>query len=127
VGDDGKIGQEELKPILIADIANIEVQSSVDVLAIIANAGMTEEVALRTGDTKARRNVDLVDQSQTSIRITLWGEMCSNPKIFEGNIIGLKCAVVREYNDNKTLSYYSKTSLLEPDQNTQVYQELVKF
>jgi len=73
---------------------------------------------------KARRNVDLVDQSKTSIRITLWGDMCNDPKIFEGNIIGIKCAVVREYNDNKTLSFYSKTSLLDPDKTSQEYKNL---
>ena len=70
---------------------------------------------------KARRNVTLVDHSKTSISITFWGDMCNNPMISEGNIIGIKCAVVREYNGNKLLSYYTKTSLQDPDKTSQEY------
>jgi len=66
-------------------------------MAIVANSGLTEEVQLRSGEMKARRNVDLVDHSKSSIRITFWGDICNNSMISEGNIIGIKCAVVREY------------------------------
>jgi replication factor A1 len=92
VNDDGDIGVERLNVTKISEIPNLPDRENVDILAIVSESGLTEEIQLRTGETKARKNCTLVDASGFSVRITFWGDTCHSYEVKEGNIIGLKCA-----------------------------------
>jgi len=36
--------------------------------------------------------ITLLDQSEVTIQMTIWGDNCSNPKFKVGSIVGIKCA-----------------------------------
>ena len=54
----------------------------------------------KTNEMKPRKNVILIDDSDATCRMTLWGEEMCNHEAFltKGNIVGIKSAQVREWN-----------------------------
>jgi hypothetical protein len=50
---------------------------TIDVVGIISDLGEKEQVNLRSGQTKFRKYIQLVDDTEKCISLTLWGEdMC---------------------------------------------------
>lgn len=50
---------------------------SVDIVGIVSEIGEKEQLTLKSGAMKVRKSVQLVDDSEKSIGVTLWGdEMC---------------------------------------------------
>jgi ssDNA-binding replication factor A large subunit len=47
-----------------------------------------------------KRDIFLMDKSATEIRYTLWGEDAMNFSVQQGIVIGIKGALVREFNGN---------------------------
>jgi ssDNA-binding replication factor A large subunit len=45
-----------------------------------------------------KRDVFLVDKSGTEISLTLWNELAQNFEYLPGKVIGIKGALVREFN-----------------------------
>lgn len=60
--------------------------------------GEKDSINLKSGQSKMRKHVQIVDDSEKSISITLWGEdMCDQCNLQVGDIMGLKSARCSEY------------------------------
>ncbi len=62
----------------IADIANISADKVVDVIGKVTHVGDVQQINTKRGAQLAKRNVTLVDSSNASIELTLWGKHAEN-------------------------------------------------
>jgi len=64
---------------------------------------------LKSGGTKLRRNLVIADPSDTSVKLTIWGEDCKNPRFDKDGVFAIKNARVREWKDQKSLGLTFKS------------------
>uniref|UniRef100_A0A1I7Z0J5 Probable replication factor A 73 kDa subunit n=1 Tax=Steinernema glaseri TaxID=37863 RepID=A0A1I7Z0J5_9BILA len=80
---------------------------NIDVLAVVEKVDEPADITVRaTGDIVKKRNVYLVDDSNTMVQMTLWGEQATEFGVGpdEHPVIGIKGIQVREYNGSFSLS-----------------------
>jgi replication factor A1 len=91
---------------------------AVDILAVVDK--VEEAATIRTKDNRevVKRNVQLIDQTATSVSLTLWGDQAQSFNVEEGRVLGIKGAVVREYNGTYSLSFISGSRVeVDPESN----------
>ena len=49
---------------------------TVDVIGVIADIGSISSIKLKTGDNKDRLNIVIADDTNASVSVTVWGEIC---------------------------------------------------
>jgi replication factor A1 len=100
----------------INDIANMEAGGFVDVIGICKEAADLVNLTSKAGRELTKREVTLVDQSQASITLTLWGEEAKNFEAYDSPVLLVKGAKIGEYGGGKTLGTAGGTTLkLNPD------------
>lgn len=101
----------------IAEIGEKEANSIVDVIAVCKDAtDVVKLTAKTTGRELTKRDVTLVDQSNSSIVLTLWGDDAANFDIRDNPVIAIKSAQIKEFMGGKSLSIMSSTVLkINPD------------
>lgn len=100
----------------INDIGSMEAGAIVDVIGVCKESSDLTNLTSKAGRELTKREVTLVDQSNASITLTLWGEEAKNFDGFEQPVLLVKSAKVGEYGGGKTLGTASGTSLkLNPD------------
>lgn len=93
----------------ISDIAAKEANDTVDVIAVVKDVNDPVNLTSKAGKNLTKREIMLIDNSNASISLTLWGDEAIN---FEGNdqpVVIIKNARVSEYNGGKTLGTSSGT------------------
>lgn len=101
----------------ISRIAVMEDKSTVDVIGICKDVGELQVFTARTNNREMKkRDLTLVDTSNASITLTIWGDEAVN---FDGHlqpVILLKGARINEFNGGKSLSSGNSTSMkINPD------------
>lgn len=115
---DDNIKQVNYNFIKIADLNAVEVNSSVDLVAIVRSAEECKSIISQKmgGKELFKRDLVLYDDSNTEVRFTLWGEKAQEE--FNWNevpILALKSVGVGDYN-GRTLSMRSSSSMaINPD------------
>lgn len=99
----------------INDIAAMEAGAVVDVIAICKETNDLVNLTSKAGRDLTKRELVLVDQSEASITLTLWGEEAKNFEGFEQPVVLVKGARVGEYGGGKTLGTSSGSIKLNPD------------
>ena len=87
--------------IKIADLSNVEVNASVDVVAIVRSAEECKSIISQKmgGKELFKRELVLYDDSNTEVRLTLWGEKAQEEFNWsEVPVLALKNVGVGEYN-----------------------------
>jgi len=54
---------------------------------------------LKSGGTKLRKNIVIADPSDKSVKLTVWGEECNNPRFEKNGVFAIKNAKVREWKE----------------------------
>ncbi|XP_050301275.1 replication protein A 70 kDa DNA-binding subunit [Anthonomus grandis grandis] len=94
----------------ISQIANIEKDQTIDVIGVAKHTSELQTFqAKTTGRELKKRDVQLIDQSNTVVSLTLWGTQAEN---FDGSgnpVIALKSARVGEFGGGKQISTISST------------------
>ncbi|KAM3724830.1 putative replication factor Asubunit [Dirofilaria immitis] len=105
--DREKIEQPKLilNIVRLCNVAN-HVNESIDIIAIVEKVNDIMQVTARsTGAHLEKRDIMLIDMSETEITLTFWGEQARTyDKEIEGQTIGIKGAFVKEFNGNLSLS-----------------------
>ena len=100
--DDSTIAKQTYTFIKISEIANIEVGLRVDICGVITQASNAEEITVRRDNsTTLRRNLTIVDDSNTSITVTMWGNQAnqfSEEQLVNHPIISCKNMKVGDFN-----------------------------
>uniref|UniRef100_A0A914Y0Z5 Replication protein A subunit n=1 Tax=Panagrolaimus superbus TaxID=310955 RepID=A0A914Y0Z5_9BILA len=87
-----------------------------DILAVIDKVEDPVNVKKKDNTETYRRNIQLIDQSATSIALTLWGVQAEGFSGAEGQIIGIKNAFIREYNGTYSVAVNSGCRIeLDPE------------
>ncbi|CAK5063340.1 unnamed protein product [Meloidogyne enterolobii] len=114
-----------LKPVHLVNIPQ-HANECVDVQAVVERVGEPTQVMSRKDQRLLdKREVFLVDKSGTEICLTLWNEMVQSFEVEPGKVIGIKGAVVREFNGGFSLSNTTGTQIIEDpegDFTRQLYQ-----
>lgn len=100
----------------INDIANMEAGNVVDLIAICKEAADIVNLTSKAGRDLTKREVVLVDQSDASITLTLWGDEARNFEGFDQPVLLVKNAKIGEFGEGKSLGMAAGSSLkLNPD------------
>ncbi|VDK71135.1 unnamed protein product [Litomosoides sigmodontis] len=105
--DREKIEQPKLllSIVRLCNVAN-HIGEPIDIIAIVEKVNDIVQVTARnTGAQLEKRDVILIDTSETEITLTFWGEQARTyGKEIEGQTIGIKGAFVKEFNGSLSLS-----------------------
>lgn len=101
--EDTQIPQIKYNFVTIADIANMEAGTFVDVIGICKQSGDTVNLVSKAGRDLVKREIVLVDQSETGISLTLWGEDAKNFNGADQPVLMVRGAKISEYMGGKTL------------------------
>ncbi|CAG9540713.1 unnamed protein product [Cercopithifilaria johnstoni] len=105
--DREKIEQPKLSLSIVrlCNVAN-HIGEPIDIIAIAERVNDIMQVTARnTGAQLEKRDVILIDTSETEITLTFWGEQArAYDKEIEGQTIGIKGAFVKEFNGSLSLS-----------------------
>lgn len=100
----------------LKEVGNKEINSYVDVIAVISEVHPSEEIhSNKTNKAYQKRTIILTDDSNATIECTLWGEEAINfPSNSDGQVIRIKSAKVGEFHGkNISTSPGSVTKLLD--------------
>ncbi|KAH1028515.1 replication protein A 70 kDa DNA-binding subunit [Dendroctonus ponderosae] len=106
----------------ISKIVELEANQTIDVLGVAKSTGELEKFQARSGRELQKKEIQLVDRSNSSVTLTLWGAQAEN---FDGSgnpVIALKGARISEFGGGKTLSTISGTLLKINPEITECYQ-----
>lgn len=109
VVDSEVIPQFFYKFVPLSQIESTDENESVDILALVHRVGDLEDITLRSGESRKKKSVFLIDNSGVVCVLTLWGEQAVsiNPKVNE--IIGFAELKVRDFRGKQlSFSYGSK-------------------
>lgn len=96
--------------ITIAEIGEKQPESLIDMVGICQEASEASTfIAKSSGRECTKRDVTLVDHSNASIALTLWGEEAINFESRNNPVILLKSVMVKEFGGGKTLGMVSST------------------
>lgn len=116
--DDDGIKKATFKFTKIAQIANLETGAMCDVIGIVRSASQLSEIssAKMGGKILQKKDLNIYDDTNTEVRITLWGEKAADPKIqWEGSIVAFKGVKVGDYQGKNLGSMGSSQILVAPD------------
>ena len=66
-------------------------------IGVIIDVGNTSSIQLKDGSQRAKRDLVVGDETNVSIGITLWGDVCESQNFEVGKIIALKGCRVNDY------------------------------
>ncbi|XP_029671382.1 replication protein A 70 kDa DNA-binding subunit-like [Formica exsecta] len=99
----------------ISEVENKEKNDMIDVLGIVTTFNDVQHIVQRsTGRELVKRDVNIVDDSNAMVCVTLWGKQAED---FDGSnnpIVAIKGARIGEFNGGKNLSLLN-SSILEKD------------
>lgn len=114
--DVGQIPAIKYNFVTINDVGNMEAGTFVDIIGLCKEVSDLDNFTSKAGRDVTKREVTLVDQSNASIVLTLWGEEAKN---FDGNdqpILLVKGARINEFGGGKTIGTASGSTIkFNPD------------
>ncbi|XP_078035278.1 replication protein A 70 [Augochlora pura] len=101
----------------ISDIEAKERNEMIDILGVVKTCGDIQTFQSRnTGREMTKRDVHLVDESNTMVCLTLWGTQAQNFNGSMNPVMAIKGVRIGEFNGGKNLSTISSTVIqLDPD------------
>ncbi|GAA5987161.1 hypothetical protein JCM11641_002150 [Rhodosporidiobolus odoratus] len=100
----------------LSDLTNFEKDATCDVLGLVTDHGqVTEITAKATQKQIKKRELTIVDRSQYSVRVTLWGRQAEGWNEGEGGIVALKGVKVGDFGGRSLSVSGSSTVAVDPD------------
>lgn len=100
----------------ISDIGNMAAESIIDVIGVCKEVSDLNSFTSKNGRDLTKREVTLVDSSNATITLTLWGEQAKEFNGYEQPVVLVKSAKIGEYGGGKTLGTMSGSSIkVNPD------------
>ena len=98
--DDGSISMHSFDFVSIGKLKDMFQKKTLDVVGIVINAEQKESIKLKSGESKARKYIEIVDDSLYSIGVTLWGDnLCDQQYNLQvGDLLAIKSARLSDFN-----------------------------
>ncbi len=114
--DDIGIQKQNYNFTKISAIADTEVNATIDVIAIVRSATEVSEIVSQkqSGKVMQKRELTLVDDTMSEVRLTLWGEKATNPhfKWHDSPVVAFKGVKIGDFG-GRSLSALQSTSIQE--------------
>ncbi|TGZ83991.1 replication factor-a protein [Ascodesmis nigricans] len=113
---DDSIPQMRFSFVKIADLEHVEKDAIVDAIGVIKEVGDLDKIVSKnTQKPYSKRDITLVDQSNTWVKCTIWGAQAENWDLPVDNVVAFKGVRVGDFG-GKTLSMlYTSTMTPNPD------------
>lgn len=108
--EDESVPQVKYNFVPIENLASVEKDQTCDVLAVVKEVGELGQITAKNGRPFSKRDITLVDQSQWSVRLTLWGKQAEAFKSEGYPIIAFKGVKVGDFG-GRSLSMFSSSSM----------------
>ena len=97
--DDGSIAAQSFDFVKIGDIQEIIQARTIDVCGIVSQIGDRATINLKSGESKVKMQIQLMDDTNNSISLTMWGdEICDkNEHLCVGDVIAIKSARLSDF------------------------------
>ncbi|OLL22101.1 Replication factor A protein 1 [Neolecta irregularis DAH-3] len=114
--DQSSVPQERYNFVELGNVSQIEKDNTIDVIGVVKEVHDLSEITSKTTQKPiSKRDLTIVDSSQYSIRLTLWGKQAQNFSTDEGNVIAVKGVKVSDFNGRSLSMYSSSTMSVNPD------------
>ncbi|GHJ87289.1 hypothetical protein NliqN6_3691 [Naganishia liquefaciens] len=108
--EDESVPQVKYNFVPIENLASVEKDQTCDVLAVVKEVGELGQITAKNGRPFSKRDITLVDQSQWSVRLTLWGKQAEAFKSEGYPVIAFKGVKVGDFG-GRSLSMFSSSSM----------------
>ncbi|KAJ3642909.1 hypothetical protein Zmor_025657 [Zophobas morio] len=117
LNDDGLVPQVKYSFVPISSVAELAVGALIDVIGVCKEVSDIQNFTSRTTNREmTKRDVILVDQSKTSITLTLWGSQAESFDGVNNPVVLVRGAKVGEFGGGKTLSTVMSSQMkINPD------------
>ena len=112
--DDASIKQATYNFSSIASISDIEPNRTIDVLGVITNVGESASINTKTNRTTNKRDLTIVDNSNASINMTIWGDKAASTYDV-GAVILVKGVRVSDWSGRSLATQLSSNIETNPD------------
>ncbi|GAA5921776.1 hypothetical protein JCM1841_001858 [Sporobolomyces salmonicolor] len=100
----------------LAELTSIEKDGTCDVLGVVQDNGQLSEITAKATQKQIKkRELTIVDRSQYSCRVTLWGRQAETWQDVDGGIIALKGVKVGDFGGRSLSVGGSATIVIDPD------------
>jgi len=110
VADDGTIASPNFNFISLNQVGELDVNTNVDILALVKEAGNVTQITLKNNETKPRRVIEVYDRSLHAVELTLWGDLAEKCNLKKNEVIAGRALRIGEFMGKKNLSFSSTTS-----------------
>jgi len=114
--DDSNIKPQTYSFVKINALNDCDVNSTVDLVAVVRDSSEVVEINSKTGNKALqKRDVTLIDDTLTEVRLTLWGEKAVQLKDLTGRVIALKGVKVGDYGGRNLGMLNSSSLVINPN------------
>ncbi|GAA5996274.1 replication factor A subunit protein RFA1 [Rhodotorula paludigena] len=114
--EDKDVPQVQFNFTQLADLAQCEKDTTCDVIGIVQDNGSVSEITAKATQKQIKkRELVIVDRSQYSVRVTLWGRQAENWTEMDRGIVALKGVKVGDFGGRSLSVSGSSTVALDPD------------
>ena len=99
--------------VILAELASLDLNSTVDILAIVYHVGPLQTVHCITGEIKPKITVRIVDDSLTTVHVTAWGDHAEKLEEMLGSCVRLTNITLRDFQSRKSLVTTGATKVTE--------------
>ncbi|KAI1332899.1 replication factor-A protein [Xylariaceae sp. FL0255] len=114
--DQASVPQVRFNFINIAELQNVEKDSTVDIVGVLKDVGEVSQIVSKTsGKPYEKRELTLVDDSHFSVRITIWGKSATTFGAQPESVVAFKGVKVSDFGGRSLSLLSSGTMSLDPD------------
>lgn len=114
--DQSSVPQVRFSFVPIQDLQQVEKDSTVDAIGVLKDVGEVSEIMSKnTGKPYSKRELTIVDDSNFSVRVTIWGKTATSFSAMPESVVAFKGVKVSDFG-GKSLSLLSSGSIsVDPD------------
>lgn len=115
VVDDGKIKAPPYNFVKIAEVASRDIDSTIDLIAVVKTVFPSSEFTSKAGKLLVKRDLIVFDDSNTEIRLTLWGEAAKfDCSVYHERIVAFRGLKIGEFQGRTLSAGFNGSIALEP-------------
>ncbi|KAI0452082.1 replication factor-A protein [Xylaria acuta] len=114
--DQSSVPQVRFNFVSISDLQSVEKDATVDVVGVLKDVGEVSQITAKsTGKPYDKRELTLVDDSQFSVRLTIWGKTATTFSSQPESVVAFKGVKVSDFGGRSLSLLASGTMAVDPD------------
>ncbi|KAI1762025.1 replication factor-a protein [Hypoxylon sp. FL1150] len=114
--DQTSVPQVRFSFVNIQELQSVEKDATVDVVGVLKEVGEVSQITAKsTGKPYDKRELTLVDDSQFSVRLTIWGKLATSFSVQPESIVAFKGVKVSDFGGRSLSLLSSGTMSIDPD------------